>query len=181
MEVVRGALPAGVPQPARRDHPVPPPVARATWGRSSTSSSARLQQAAGRPQDRRSSSTTARETWLADVGYDPVYGARPLKRVIQRELQNPLAAEDPRRPHPGRLDRPRHRQPARADDRRGRPGGDGGAVTAGAPLPRHGRARVRRPGRTVTPPASRPCAVRRDKWFRQGCGLPARRQVPTLP
>ena len=29
--------------------------------------------------------------WLADAGYDPVYGARPLKRVIQRELQNPLA------------------------------------------------------------------------------------------
>jgi ATP-dependent Clp protease ATP-binding subunit ClpB len=33
---------------------------------------------------------TARE-WLADKGYDPVYGARPLKRVIQQELQNPLA------------------------------------------------------------------------------------------
>jgi ATP-dependent Clp protease ATP-binding subunit ClpB len=29
--------------------------------------------------------------WLGEVGYDPVYGARPLKRVIQRELQNPLA------------------------------------------------------------------------------------------
>jgi ATP-dependent Clp protease ATP-binding subunit ClpB len=29
--------------------------------------------------------------WLADAGYDPVYGARPLKRVIQRTLQNPLA------------------------------------------------------------------------------------------
>ena len=29
--------------------------------------------------------------WLADAGYDPVYGARPLKRVIQRELQNTLA------------------------------------------------------------------------------------------
>jgi len=33
----------------------------------------------------------AAKTWLADQGYDPVYGARPLKRVIQRELQNPLA------------------------------------------------------------------------------------------
>ncbi|MBI2257012.1 MAG: ATP-dependent chaperone ClpB [Proteobacteria bacterium] len=31
------------------------------------------------------------KVWLADAGYDPVYGARPLKRVIQRELQNPLA------------------------------------------------------------------------------------------
>src|SRR4051794_36053858 len=29
--------------------------------------------------------------WLANAGYDPVYGARPLKRVIQRELQNSLA------------------------------------------------------------------------------------------
>ena len=34
----------------------------------------------------------ARE-WLANAGYDPVYGARPLKRVIQRDLQNPLAQQ----------------------------------------------------------------------------------------
>src|ERR1700722_3479029 len=33
----------------------------------------------------------AAKTWLANTGYDPVYGARPLKRVIQRNLQNPLA------------------------------------------------------------------------------------------
>ncbi|HEY2035032.1 MAG TPA: ATP-dependent chaperone ClpB [Rhizomicrobium sp.] len=32
----------------------------------------------------------ARE-WLATAGYDPIYGARPLKRVIQRRLQDPLA------------------------------------------------------------------------------------------
>jgi ATP-dependent Clp protease ATP-binding subunit ClpB len=31
------------------------------------------------------------QEWLAKAGYDPVYGARPLKRVTQRELQNPLA------------------------------------------------------------------------------------------
>ena len=30
--------------------------------------------------------------WLGEAGYDPVYGARPLKRVIQRRLQNPLAS-----------------------------------------------------------------------------------------
>ena len=29
--------------------------------------------------------------WLAGVGYDPVYGARPLKRAIQRELETPIA------------------------------------------------------------------------------------------
>jgi ATP-dependent Clp protease ATP-binding subunit ClpB len=33
----------------------------------------------------------AAKTWLADAGYDPVFGARPLKRVIQRALQDPLA------------------------------------------------------------------------------------------
>lgn len=33
----------------------------------------------------------AAKTWLADKGYDPVYGARPLRRVIQQELQNDLA------------------------------------------------------------------------------------------
>jgi len=29
--------------------------------------------------------------WLVDKGDDPVYGARPLKRVIQKALQDPLA------------------------------------------------------------------------------------------
>ena len=29
--------------------------------------------------------------WLANAGYDPVYGARPLKRAIQRDLETPIA------------------------------------------------------------------------------------------
>jgi len=33
----------------------------------------------------------AARAWLADEGYDPVFGARPLKRVIQRHIQDPLA------------------------------------------------------------------------------------------
>ncbi|OAN53439.1 ATP-dependent chaperone ClpB [Sphingobium sp. TCM1] len=33
----------------------------------------------------------AARTWLGRVGYDPVYGARPLKRAVQRFLQDPLA------------------------------------------------------------------------------------------
>ena len=33
----------------------------------------------------------AATAWLANTGYDPVYGARPLKRVIQKNLQDPLA------------------------------------------------------------------------------------------
>ena len=30
-------------------------------------------------------------TWLTEAGYDPIYGARPLRRVIQRNLQSALA------------------------------------------------------------------------------------------
>ena len=33
----------------------------------------------------------AARAWIADQGYDPVYGARPLKRTIQSALENPLA------------------------------------------------------------------------------------------
>ena len=35
--------------------------------------------------------TDAAKAWLADAGYDPVYGARPLRRLIQRAVQDPLA------------------------------------------------------------------------------------------
>jgi len=35
--------------------------------------------------------TEAAREFLAEVGYDPNFGARPLKRAIQRELQDPLA------------------------------------------------------------------------------------------
>ena len=35
--------------------------------------------------------SAAAKVWLADRGYDPVFGARPLKRVIQREIADPLA------------------------------------------------------------------------------------------
>jgi len=35
--------------------------------------------------------TEAAQRQLAEVGYDPVYGARPLKRIVQREIQDPLA------------------------------------------------------------------------------------------
>ena len=53
--------------------------------------------------------------WLAEKGYDPAYGARPLKRVIQKQVQDPLAekillGEVPRRRHG--QDHRRHRPPA---------------------------------------------------------------------
>jgi ATP-dependent Clp protease ATP-binding subunit ClpB len=35
--------------------------------------------------------TPAAKTFLAERGYDPLFGARPLKRTIQAELENPLA------------------------------------------------------------------------------------------
>jgi ATP-dependent Clp protease ATP-binding subunit ClpB len=35
--------------------------------------------------------TDGARAWLGRVGYDPVYGARPLKRAVQRYLQDPLA------------------------------------------------------------------------------------------
>ena len=35
----------------------------------------------------------AARAYLAEAGYDPVYGARPLKRLIQREVQDPLALQ----------------------------------------------------------------------------------------
>ena len=35
--------------------------------------------------------TDAARLWLGRVGYDPVYGARPLKRAVQKYLQDPLA------------------------------------------------------------------------------------------
>ncbi|HJZ12492.1 MAG TPA: AAA family ATPase, partial [Acidobacteriota bacterium] len=37
--------------------------------------------------------TDRAKNFLAEVGFDPVYGARPLKRAIQQYLQNPLAME----------------------------------------------------------------------------------------
>lgn len=35
--------------------------------------------------------TDAAKDWLADRGFDPVYGARPLKRIIRKELEDTVA------------------------------------------------------------------------------------------
>ena len=37
--------------------------------------------------------TEAARNEIANAGYDPIYGARPLKRIIQQRVQNPLATE----------------------------------------------------------------------------------------
>ena len=44
----------------------------------------------------------AARTWLANKGYDPTYGARPLKRVIQKTGAGPAGRADPRRQDQGR-------------------------------------------------------------------------------
>jgi ATP-dependent Clp protease ATP-binding subunit ClpB len=37
--------------------------------------------------------TQAAQDRIVDLGYDPVYGARPLKRAIQKQLENPIATK----------------------------------------------------------------------------------------
>ena len=57
----------------------------------------------------------AARTWLANKGYDPTYGARPLKRVIQKSGAGPAGRADPGRQDP--------RRPEGQGDGRGRPAG----------------------------------------------------------
>ena len=92
MAEVQHQVPARVPEPDRRDHPVPPPASASRWRRSSTSRSARLQKLLADRKLTLELDDTAR-TWLANKGYDPTYGARPLKRVIQKPVQDPLAEQ----------------------------------------------------------------------------------------
>ena len=64
--------------------------AASTWRRSSISSCATWQPCLAERGYTLEVSEAARE-YLAEAGYDPDFGARPLKRAIQRELQDPLA------------------------------------------------------------------------------------------
>ncbi len=54
---------------------------------------ARIRELAGRSHDITLQLTDAAKDWLAERGFDPVFGARPLKRVLQREITNKLAEE----------------------------------------------------------------------------------------
>ena len=92
LEALRAALPARVPEPRRRDRRLP---------RASTREHLRqiveiqLRRLARRLAERQITLelTDAARDWLANRGYDPVYGARPLKRAIQREVETPLARQ----------------------------------------------------------------------------------------
>ncbi len=37
--------------------------------------------------------TEAAKSWLAKTGFDPIYGARPLRRAVERYVENPLSAK----------------------------------------------------------------------------------------
>jgi len=54
-----------------------------------------VRQLATRLRDRRITLevTDAARTWLAETGYDPAYGARPLRRLVQKEIGDRLARE----------------------------------------------------------------------------------------
>ena len=101
-----------------------------TWARSSTSSSVGLD-ACSRTARSSSQLDAKGRQWLADKGYDPAYGARPLKRVIQKWVQDPLAQHAAVRRDPRRLDRQDQRRPGEADDQRqaGRSGEETDAPT----------------------------------------------------
>ncbi len=91
LAVVREPLQAGVPQPARRHRG----VRRADAPRSSTRivdiQVARAGAPAGRPAADASRSPTRAREWLALNGFDPLYGARPLRRLVQTAIGDPLA------------------------------------------------------------------------------------------
>ena len=83
-------LPARVPQPGGRHHRLPSAQPGGP-GADRGSPAGRLEQLLAARHLKLEVTPEAREL-LAEQGYDPVYGARPLKRVIQRELQNPHRA-----------------------------------------------------------------------------------------
>ena len=82
-------LPAGVPEPDRRDRRVRP-LTREQIGEIVELQLGRLR---ARLAERGLGLelTDAAEEVIAEAGWDPAYGARPLKRAIQRLLENPLA------------------------------------------------------------------------------------------
>ena len=86
------ALQAGVPQPARRRRGLPRALDRGAGPASSTSSSACWRGGWRRRRLTLDVTEAARE-WLAMNGFDPVYGARPLRRLVQSSIGDQLAKE----------------------------------------------------------------------------------------
>ena len=94
-------LPAGVPQPDRRRHRLPPPDAGGD--RADRRDPAAVLLADGRGPGHPPHVDAGGARFLAARGYDPTFGARPLKRLIQKEVSDALARQNPdRRDHSGR-------------------------------------------------------------------------------
>ncbi len=92
MAEVKAHFPARVREPDRRDRRVP--SARPGADREHRAHPVARARAAARearyPARRR---PRLRSSVVAEAGFDPVYGARPLKRAIQQQIENPLAKE----------------------------------------------------------------------------------------
>ena len=90
LSVVRSVLQAGVPQPARRDRRLRHPQPQDDLAHIVDLQLALLEK---RLAARRISVevTDDARAWLAETGYDPAYGARPLRRLIQTAIGDPLA------------------------------------------------------------------------------------------
>ena len=91
MEALRQPFPSGVSEPRRRDHHLRSAERRRPEEdrRDSTPSP---NEAAGEPKDHSGIKRRAKAR-IAHEGYDPVYGARPLKRAIQKEILDPLSLQ----------------------------------------------------------------------------------------
>jgi len=97
MGEVKTQFPPEFRQPHRRGGGVPRAWRRQTSGRSRRSSS-RSWRIASRRWSSACRFSDAALAELAKVGFDPVYGARPLKRAIQSESRKPAGEEPPRGP-----------------------------------------------------------------------------------
>ena len=93
MNVVGTPLQAGVHQSCRRRRGIPSARAAITYARSSTSSFGYLHDRLARTRHAAFNLSDEARDKLAEAGFDPVYGARPLKRAIQQQVENPLANE----------------------------------------------------------------------------------------
>ena len=85
------ALPARVPEPGGRDRHLRAALPEDDIGAIVDIQLARLRKLLAEQAAHAGADADAAKAFLGDAGYDPVYGARPLKRAIQKYLQDPLA------------------------------------------------------------------------------------------
>ena len=89
---VETPFPPGIPEPRGRRHHFPKPRRGANW-RGLWTSSSRGWKSGWRSRTSRSTWTPPRRSCWPSEGYDPQFGARPLKRAIQEHLLDPLATK----------------------------------------------------------------------------------------